>query len=75
MTTETATTNSCPSSMSGDHKYFIYKTFETYEPATGYLYAENDKDHRTLYDKVEFAILGCNCGSVIKSRITSDVAA
>jgi hypothetical protein len=58
----------CPFS-GQEHKYFIFKTFEMYEPATGYIYAPEDKDHRTLYDKKEYAVLGCNCGSVIRKEI------
>lgn len=44
------------------HKYFIYKTIEVFEPF-------NTKTVEHLYIKKEYAMLGCNCGSVIKKEI------
>lgn len=49
------------------HRYFIFKTFEGYEPT---MTLELDKPTTDLaYYKREFAILGCNCGSVIKIKV------
>ncbi len=53
----------CPLSDIG-HKYFIYKTYETYEQ-TKY----KTSDGTPLYQKVEYASLGCNCSSVVRRRI------
>lgn len=45
-----------------EHRYFIFKTYDCYEPF------EKQKVLQT-YIKIEYAILGCNCGSVIKMKV------
>lgn len=45
------------------HRYFIFKTYDVFEPVnlgTG---------HDNIYEKVEYAVLGCNCSSVIRKRV------
>jgi hypothetical protein len=70
----------CPVNDSGRHRYFIFKTIELFEPyhftndypkgsvgsARVTWFIENSP---TLYQKVEYAIFGCNCGSAIKKQI------
>lgn len=53
----------CPSTDNGNHRYFIYKVVEVFEPVnlgTG---------HDNLYEKNEYALQGCNCGSSIKVKV------
>lgn len=67
----------CPTT--GDfHRYFIFETKNGYEPIqvevvtgvkAGILSREGTTELRTLYEKVEYAVLGCNCGSVIKQKV------
>lgn len=60
----------CPSSDTGNHRYFIFKTFETYEPVLNTpIINDNPQWGRELYEKKEYATLGCNCGSVVKQMI------
>ena len=51
----------CPLNTYG-HKYFVFKTFEAYD-----LYSTTQG--LPLYAKQEYAVLGCNCGNVIKQKI------
>lgn len=48
----------CPNT-GQQHKYFIFKTFEMYELVDGV----------SGYVKKEYAILGCNCSSVIRQEV------
>lgn len=49
------------------HRYFIFKTFENYEPTVTF---ENGKPTADIaYYKREIAVLGCNCGSVIRREV------
>lgn len=50
------------------HKYFMFKESTVFEP-----YAKLKGVDEQLYVKVEYAILACNCGSAIKTKIKSDV--
>lgn len=50
-----------------EHRYFIFKTFETYEAIPEQ--ADEPYLGHQLYIRVEYAILGCNCGNTIKERI------
>jgi hypothetical protein len=55
----------CPSTDNGNHRYFIFKVVEVFEPYNGI-----DKPYDAqLYQKVEYAISGCNCGSSIKQVV------
>lgn len=67
----------CPTTDNGNHRYFIFKVVEVFElykgsydglpiDATG---ARDGKLGTTLYEKIEYAISGCNCGSSIKQRV------
>ena len=57
----------------GDHKYFISKTLELFEPvvvsetAAGLI--KEFVAGAKLYVKKEYAILGCNCGSAVRKEI------
>lgn len=77
MTVETTTAfdeqrTACPST--GDmHRYFIFKTEVVFEPWAPVM---SDLEKALLPDmpallfvKKEYAILGCNCGSVIKKVV------
>jgi hypothetical protein len=52
------TKDDCP--LFGSHKFFIAKTYDVYEPVV---------THKNLYEKVEYAVLGCNCSAVVKMRV------
>lgn len=62
----------CPNT-NGEHRYFVFKTvevFEIYEPnASDLEKAIMPELPAQLYVKKEYAILGCNCGSVIKTEV------
>lgn len=50
-----------------EHRYFIFKTYDSYIP-----YGKDLIDilpDVQLYEKVEHAVLGCNCVSVIKMKV------
>lgn len=65
-----ATDNLCANSDSGDHRYFVFKTFEVFEPVNSDDVMEaKEQIPRQFYEKVEYAVLGCNCGSVIKKVV------
>lgn len=55
----------CPSTDNGNHRYFIFKVVEVFEPYT----FKNGDNNPNLYEKVEYALLGCNCSSVIKQKV------
>lgn len=60
----------CPINDSGNHRYFIFKVVEVFEVApTSDHSNESIAKGRLLYEKVEYAISGCNCGSSIKQRV------
>jgi hypothetical protein len=62
--------NLCPISDTGNHRYFIFKAVEVFEPLQVSLAADGPADLKhTFYEKVEYALLGCNCGSVIKQKV------
>jgi hypothetical protein len=58
----------CPLNMTGDHRYFIFKTVEVFEPIPKEEIADPTPG-RQLYEKIEYALLGCNCGSSIKTVV------
>lgn len=65
-------TDTCPLNEVG-HKYFIFKTAEIFEPL-GLDTGDGTKvpakfSDKPVYVKTEYAILGCNCGSVIKKEV------
>lgn len=68
----TETQDLCPISDTGNHRYFIFKVVEVFEPVKVYV-AEDDNpnmmSYRNLYEKVEYAISGCNCGSAVRQRV------
>lgn len=51
-----------------EHRYFIFKTYDSYVPQDPERTSQSDVTI-TLYQKIEYAILGCNCGSVIKKEV------
>lgn len=64
----------CPINASGDHRYFVFKTSEVFELLDMSHISELEsalmpKLPSQLYVKKEYAILGCNCGSVIKTEV------
>ena len=63
--------------MTHEHKYFIHEVRTAFEPVVPPVEPITDeaatvceyiKAH-DLYERVEYAVLGCNCGSVIKQRV------
>jgi hypothetical protein len=71
------TKDDCP--LFGSHKFFVFKTYEAFEPykfSTLNVGSMLDVDFwegvdnlPTLYEKVEYAVLGCNCSAVVKMRV------
>lgn len=60
----------CPINDTGNHRYFIFKVVEVFEPLSVSLAADGPADLKhTFYEKVEYAISGCNCGSSIKQKV------
>lgn len=61
----------CPISDTGNHRYFIFKVVEVFEPfKLPADFAAWSKDRFVqLYEKVEYAISGCNCGSAIRQKV------
>lgn len=63
--------NVCP--LNGDnHRYFVFKTTSEFVPVDTdkVVYREDYPGPVVqLYEKVEYAVLGCNCGSVIKTEV------
>ena len=53
----------CPASPGGSHRYFIFKT------GTEFVAATDDDKYGMLYAKQEYAVLGCNCGAVVKRTV------
>lgn len=51
-----------------EHRYFIFKTYVGYDPITDEEYLGGKWG--TVYKQQEYAILGCNCGSVIKMEVS-----
>ena len=62
----------CPNTENGNHRYYIYKTFEAYEISThiNISLSKESMPSTLLYTKVEYAISGCNCGAARKVRIS-----
>lgn len=54
----------CPNSDTNVHRYFVFKVVDVFEP-----YQRTDPAIPVLYEKVEYALLGCNCGSTLKQRV------
>lgn len=50
------------------HKYFVYSTKTDFEPVTDPEIC--DLSDTQLYKRVEYAILNCNCTSVIRKQVT-----
>ncbi len=61
----------CPNTPDGKHRYFIFKTFETHELIDPAYYTVATIITIPIYQKMEYALLGCNCGTVIK-RVIKD---
>jgi hypothetical protein len=51
-----------------EHRYFIFKTYDSYEPVVDIDLEATGKQGK-FYQKIEYAVLGCNCGSVIKMKV------
>lgn len=47
-----------------EHKYYIFKTLTTYEPQT-----EIINTSKQFYTMTEYAIIACNCGDVVKTKV------
>jgi hypothetical protein len=76
--------NICPIN-GDNHRYFVHSTKVEFEPSKTNnqnftAKGEGLKDEvlvkmfdylntRQLYERIEYAMLGCNCGSVIKSKV------
>lgn len=61
--------DNCPNNDSGDHRYFIFKTQEVYVPFAGPWKPGTKIPTVDLFTRIEQAVLGCNCGSVIKKEV------
>ena len=60
--------DTCPVTDSGNHRYFIFKAVEVFEPFIDIDLEATGKNGK-YYEKVEYAISGCNCGSVVKQKV------
>lgn len=64
--------NTCP--INGDnHKYFLFKTVSVFEVVSIYDIINPDMQNysptEVLYKKVEYAIMNCQCGSVVREKV------
>jgi hypothetical protein len=50
-----------------EHKYFLFKHITTFEPTENS--AAQHESKVTLYERAEYAVMSCNCGQCIKTRI------
>jgi hypothetical protein len=53
--------------MNHEHKFFLFKHITTFEPTENS--AAQSASPVTLYERAEYAVLSCNCGQAIKTRI------
>lgn len=67
--------------MSHDHKYFPMDKMATFEPLTFSLSDDSSAEvgefvhelsKRDLYERVEYVIMTCNCGDVIKKKVRDE---
>lgn len=58
----------CPLNPQYGHKYFIFQVRDAYELTNQVDMDENFAGN--LYRKMEYAVLGCNCGSIMKKAVT-----
>lgn len=70
----TNTPDTCPNQEDGRHRFHIYRIADVYEPidwstVTGGFIG---KLPESLYEKVEYAYSGCNCGAARKTRIARE---
>lgn len=64
----------CLANDNSNHRYFIFRTVDIFEPIT---LEDLNVDMQLpmnykapiLYEKVEYAISGCNCGNAIKQVV------
>lgn len=59
--------------MRHEHKYFIYQVKSVFEPVQSDDMPAHDLGQ--LYQMVEYAFLGCNCGDVIKTKVRPNPSA
>jgi hypothetical protein len=63
--------STCP--INGDnHKYFVHTVkveFERVDPERTQISIIGELYNEDYYRRVEYAYLGCNCGSAIKSKV------
>jgi hypothetical protein len=62
----------CPMNSSGEHRYFMFKISEVFVPFEGKnksVSTQLELKNTCLYEKKEYATMGCNCGSAIKSEV------
>lgn len=53
-----------------NHKFFIFKTTEVFERIEVHNWLENTPlEGDEIYKKVEYALMGCNCGAAIKTEV------
>jgi hypothetical protein len=67
-----------------EHKFFIYETKMAFEPFVLNLPPMDDKEYikfwqavsaalpANLYERVEYVVLGCSCGNVIRKRMVTE---
>lgn len=51
----------------GEHKYYIFSTKSDFEPVTDLEIIDITTDQ--LYRRIEYAVISCNCGSVLRKRV------
>jgi len=54
-----------------DHKFFLFETRQAFEP---FQFETNIQHTPQLYQRIEYAVLSCNCGEVIKRKVKSEEA-
>lgn len=59
----TQNNDTCPTSDTGNHRYFIFKAVEVFEPV------QDGTSGDFYYQKKEKIISGCNCGASISQVV------
>jgi hypothetical protein len=46
-----------------EHKFFVFQVKADFQPLP------LDENGKQLYERYEYAVLGCNCGKVVKTKV------
>jgi hypothetical protein len=52
--------------MTHEHKFFLFETKAAFEPI------DLGTGHDDIYQRIEYAIMACNCGEVIKRKVKNE---